>query len=368
MDCKILFLCTKEDITRERKGLVRCLKDRCRIKLMDQYRSSGKSFRSYIEKNNNFHLAIYTDISRAYLPEGVEKLPFPTACFQIDAYASPVNRAKMSRLFDLVLPFHPSYTSLYEAYHPEVRAFPHAIPRNVYQAEYSTTEYDVSTIGRLDGPDYAYRRSAVDTLRSMDVRTNNMAEYHPYAKMVEVYGKSKITINVSRGDHLSLAHLSCIEILGAGTLLLTTCDPSRQEPHELEALGFEEGRHFVTFGSIADMKQKISYYLQRDNERREIAERAREETLENHTYQNRASQLLKWIDQGIQRRAPAREMSKDEVASIYVDYFSKRGHIDKTLHHLGRQREAGGARWPLLKSMGKATKATVRGWQRALLS
>jgi len=59
-------------------------------------------------------------------------------------------------------------------------------------------------------------------------------------------------------------------------------------------------------------------------------------------------------------------MSKGEAAGIYVDYLSKRGQIDETLTHFRRQRRDGGG--SLIRSLGKAAKVTVRGWQHALFS
>jgi hypothetical protein len=364
----ILLLCTNDNIKRERYGLVESLVKRSNVVTLDRYRNTIDSIKEYIEKNKGFDLILYPDIDRAYLPEGINELKVPTACMQIDAYSEPKIRARMSCFFDLTLLFHPFFMDTYERYHPNVKIFPHAIPQSAYQKEYSSTRYDVSMIGRLDGADYSYRRSAADDLRSMDIKTNNMEEYYPYEDMVEVYGKSKISVNVSRGNYLDLAHLSCIEILGSGTLLLTTYNPDKHEGHELEALGFEEGLHFATFKNTEDMRQKISYYLNHEDERRAMAQRAREKTLKAHTYAQRADQLLQSLNKGISRQAPARSMPGEEVASIYVDYFSKRGKIDKTLHHLRRQREAGSAQWSLLRSMGQAAKATVRGWQHALTS
>lgn len=275
----------------------------------------------------------------------------------------------MSRLFDLPLVFHPSYVSAYEEVgHPGVRAFPHAIPSEKYSTTTEDKQYDVSTVGRLDGPDYAYRRAAVDRLRALDVTTNDMEHYYPYDEMVDTYARSRITVNVGRGDHLHEAHLSCLEIMGAGTLLLTTREPDTDRPHELEALGFSEGEHFATFGTLDELQRKVQYYLEHQAERMSMATRARDHTLREHTYDRRAEKLLKWIEEGIPPQAPARSMKEGDVASIYVDYFSKRGEINESLRHLRRQRKAGSSSSSLLRSVGKTAKATIRGWQRALLS
>jgi spore maturation protein CgeB len=314
-------------------------------------------------------LVLHPDIHRSYLPEGIEKLDCPTACFQIDAYSSSENRASVSRLFDLPLIFHPSCIPNYSAFgHSGVRSFPHAIPAEKYTSLADRKQYDVSSIGRLDGPDYTYRRSSVDRLKNLDVKTNDMERYYPYDEMIKTYAQSRITVNVGRGNHLGKAHLSCLEIMGAGTLLLTTRSSDTGRPHELETLGYTEDEHFATFANLDELERKIRYYLAHDEERITKANRARKHTLRKHTCNKRAETLLRWIEDGIPRQAPAREMDEDQVASIYVDYFSKRGHVDETLYHLRRQRKANGSGGRLLSSVGKAAKATVRGWQRALTS
>jgi len=265
--------------------------------------------------------------------------------------------------------FHPLHKQKYEIDgHFGVKNFPHAINKKYFERGSNIFEYEVSSVGRLDGPDYEYRRQAVNLLKKMDITTNDMGRYHPYEEMVDTYSKSRVTVNVSRGEHLQEAHLSCLEIMGAGTLLLTTRDPNEDQPHELELLGYEEDRHFATFESLDELQSKIQYYLAHEGERELMANRARDLTLSKHTYDQRAHTLMEWIEDGIPLQAPARTMPEDEVASIYVDYFSKRGHVDETLYHLRRQREADGSSGRLLSSIGKAAKATVRGWQRALTS
>uniref|UniRef100_UPI0020743BB8 glycosyltransferase n=1 Tax=Salinibacter ruber TaxID=146919 RepID=UPI0020743BB8 len=125
-------------------------------------------------------------------------------------------------------------------------------------------------------------------------------------------------------------------------------------------------KHFATFENLKDLRDKISFYLNNDTERKLMAERAREKTLEKHTYNQRAKRLLKWISDGIPHQAPARGMSEGEAAELYVDYLSRRGQIDETLTHFRRQRKNRGG--SLMRSLGKGVKVTVRGWQRALFS
>ncbi|NQT04138.1 MAG: glycosyltransferase [Planctomycetes bacterium] len=55
---------------------------------------------------------------------------------------------------------------------------------------------------------------------------------------------------------------------------------------------FENGKHLVLFDNIEDLKQKIRYYLKNPGERKEIAERGRQEVLANHTYRHRIERII----------------------------------------------------------------------------
>ncbi|MCS4194429.1 hypothetical protein GGP50_002655 [Salinibacter ruber] len=362
---EILFLSTADYVERERTGLVEALQSHATVTYLDRFRDHAVEAVEVVTDRPP-DLVLHPDTYRVYLPEGIEALDCPTACLHIDAYSGIQSRANMSRLFDLTMICHPNYVGEYSRRHSNVRAFPHAVPIEVYGRVNPREEHDVAMIGRLDGEDYKYRRRAVDMIEEMDVVSNDMDRYYPYEEMVKVYSNSKVTINVSRGEYLNEAHLSCLEIMGAGTLLLTTCDPKSKQVHELERLGFDEGRHFSTFEDLEDLRDKIDFYLDHDEERKAMAAKARERTLEEHTHDQRAKKLIEWIDDGIPLQAPARDMSGGEAAEIYVDYLSKRGQIDATLTHVRRQRRDGGG--SLIRSLGKAAKATVRGWQHALFS
>lgn len=58
---------------------------------------------------------------------------------------------------------------------------------------------------------------------------------------------------------------------------------------------FESGKEIATFGSAAELKDKIDYYLSHPEERREIARRGRERVLKSHTYLHRLKEMLSLI-------------------------------------------------------------------------
>jgi spore maturation protein CgeB len=58
---------------------------------------------------------------------------------------------------------------------------------------------------------------------------------------------------------------------------------------------FEPGKEVITFSDTRDLKEKIYYYLEHDEERQRIAENARARALREHTYQHRIKTMLSTI-------------------------------------------------------------------------
>lgn len=354
----ILFLCTQDYLSRERRGLVEALEHYAEVRCLNRFQSSISKLKA--TENLDVDLILHPDIHRSYLPEGLTSLDCPTACLHIDTYSASSNRARMSLLFDWTLVCHPGYPERFEERgHPEVALFPHAVRKNFYDTPLPDKTVDVAMVGRVDGKDYSYRRACMRQVQELGVSTNDVEKYYNYAQMADLYRKAKIGLNISRDSHLEDANLRCFEVMAGGALLLTPT------PTELTELNLEENKHFITFTSKDDLVEKVTYYLKNNREREEIAENGREEALRRFTYDTWAERIVDRIQKGIPLQAPARSMSTGDVESIYVDYFSKRGKVDQTLHHLRKQRIAGTSASRFVKSVGQAAKATFREWQRA---
>lgn len=358
---KIIFLCTKNDLQRTRGWFFEALGEYADVHCLTESYPSAQEIDNFTGGSSPA-LVFYPDVYRSYLPSGIEKIDAPTACLHIDTYNAPKSRFYTSLLFDVAIVCHPGYSQNFqERGHPEVLTFPLAVRKKFYDDPVPEKSLDVAMVGRLHGHQYAYRRSCVAAVRR-SYEMNDVEKKYDYSQLSELYRSARIGLNVSRDDHLQDANLRCFEVMAGGALLLTPI------PSELCDLGLEEGEHFVGFQSEEELLDSISYYLQHDAEREEIARRGRDVTLSRFTYDRWAERLIDRIQEGIPRQAPARRMTRSESASIYVDFFSKRGKLDEALNHLKRQRQEGGIDKLLLESAWKGAKATIRRWQRALFA
>lgn len=86
------------------------------------------------------------------------------------------------------------------------------------------------------------------------------------------------------------------DFLNPRTFELASCGAFQLvDQRSLLTEAFEPGREVVTFGSTAELKSLIDYYLAHPDERRAIAERGRERALREHTYEHRLREMLSII-------------------------------------------------------------------------
>ncbi len=118
----------------------------------------------------------------------------------------------------------------------------------------------------------------------------------PVAEKIQaVYRKSKMAIYYDSlydvpGTGITLRPF---EITAAGAMMLGQV--SRAEFPEL----FEYGKEVVTFENPGDLKAKIAYYLDHEDERRAIARAGFERTRNGHTYYDRVGRMLNIVSGAI---------------------------------------------------------------------
>jgi hypothetical protein len=319
----IVFLCNETQLSREWLGYYRAFGRRGPVLCWGpgvQGRFGWRPNRSAEELLSACaeapRLVLHPDGSN-FLPRQLEKIGIPTACFQIDTHAYLHRRLLWAMLFDYVFAFQPGYESRF-AQAGHLRAFlqPHAVELEPFLRHSAHPRvYDVGWVGQVRGPLYTRRQRTIPDL-ARSFRMNDWQRSYSYEEMAEVYGRSKIGLNISRDDYPEAANLRVFEIMAAGALLITS------SPSELEKLGFQSGTHFVGYNKESGFYDCVRYYLEYDAERKLIAAAGRELVLKEHTYDRRVEEILRILekDRG-QLFAPARSWPEERVRQVYLDYY-----------------------------------------------
>jgi len=109
--------------------------------------------------------------------------------------------------------------------------------------------------------------------------------------MCEIYAAAKIVLNPLREQNRGAHNMRTFEVPAAGAFMLAT----RSADHE-ELLG--EGGGVACFGDAAELREKVAYYVEREAERRAIAQQGYEIiTRGEHTYRDRMLTLLETIQE-----------------------------------------------------------------------
>jgi len=109
-------------------------------------------------------------------------------------------------------------------------------------------------------------------------------------ELVGLYNKTKIALNISQWDtaNLSGLNLRIFDIPACGAFLLTDYSDALAEY-------FKPGEEIETFKDVAELKDKLSYYLKNDDERERIALNGYKRTLSLETYKSKMADLLNKI-------------------------------------------------------------------------
>lgn len=105
-------------------------------------------------------------------------------------------------------------------------------------------------------------------------------------KMPRVFHRSKVNLNITLRSILSGVSLRVIDILAAGGFLITNYQAEIAEY-------FEDGVDLVMAYTPEDMIQKVAYYLQHEDERREIALNGQKKVFAEFAYTKLLEEILK---------------------------------------------------------------------------
>jgi len=145
-------------------------------------------------------------------------------------------------------------------------------------------DYDLGVWGT-----YWSKLTATSPLKSkaVDIKMN-------FDQWVKIFNASKINIVIHYQDGKLPCHQASpklFEAMACGCFVL--CD--RQKDAEIL---FKDKQHLVFFDDERDLREKISYYLNHDQERMRIAQEGYQEVSTKHTYQDRIKQILEILHKG----------------------------------------------------------------------
>jgi hypothetical protein len=244
-----------------------------------------------------------------------------------------------------------------KAGHPKVFVLPHAVDADLYSMETrGDRPLDLGWIGGFGYAHYDNRRRIIGGLAER-FKTNDIARRYSKEETAEIYRRSKIVVNVSRGDFPQEANMRCYEAMAGGALLITGM------PTELTEWDFREGEHFVGWRSEAEIPELVSHYLVQGQKRATIARAGQELTLSKFTFQKCRDKMA-----GVFREhsneffAPARNWPDADVRLVYLEYYYRYQQLAAALEEFKALGQLG-AYWKgfpmILKTLRQRAKALV---------
>ncbi len=176
-------------------------------------------------------------------------------------------------------------------------------PAMFYCIPECTKDIDVSFIGAPYGKRLDYIRFLITNGVDVQVYGNGwerFADIKPYwhgflshAEMIQIINRSKINLNflwTSADREKCTIKGRTLEISACGAFQLSNFTD------EFSNYGFCDTENIAVFCDKADMLAKVRYYLSHDEEREDIARRAYEHVLRNHTWSQRFQEIFAKLD------------------------------------------------------------------------
>lgn len=196
---------------------------------------------------------------------------------------------------------------------------------------------DLCFVGNWRGSYHPEWRHRYDLVRHLQMRYHRRCGFYPVKASQQIRGTRLnhlyATVRIVVGDSCLVGDATRYfsdripETLGRGGFLL------HPYVEGIEHL-FTDGKHlrFFPAGDFDELDRLVSYYLEHDDERRQIAEEGRRHVLEHHTYVHRMDALLTAMQpQPATWAGEIRDESPDAITlnEIYgEDVYRARGHIE----------------------------------------
>lgn len=110
-------------------------------------------------------------------------------------------------------------------------------------------------------------------------------EFVAHEEKAKAFLAAKIVLNTIHLSEINGVNVRTFEIAAAGAFQLATHKPDVKDL-------FLEGEEIITFNSIEDLKEKVKFYIDKEDLRNEIAQKARIRVLAEHTYEKRLKKII----------------------------------------------------------------------------
>lgn len=167
-------------------------------------------------------------------------------------------------------------------YPPGTIFLPHAFDDEIHRPHPEAQEFDIVMIGSINHL-YAERQRLVQVLRGHFSVLEEQSDFgEPYAKALS---RGKLIFNRSLGE--KNIPMRFFEGMAIGCLVENYND--NLDPY---ATAYE---HYIPYTTDEELVKNVAYYLKNEDKRLEMANKAREHALNNHTYKHRVQTMLEYL-------------------------------------------------------------------------
>jgi hypothetical protein len=231
-------------------------------------------------------------------------------------------RSSWSRLFDIAVICGAADTG-YDGRSYRVLVQPYGAQLDWFTEETCMRDLQIAWAGSVAGKIYSKRRRLLPQLAA-HYRMNDWRQNFPEDRVAPLYRRAQVVVNIQRDDCPRAYNLRCFEAFAAGALLFV------EKASRLDAAGFCEGVHYVSYASDAELFAKLDHYLGDESARCSIAQAAQEFTRQQHTYDHRVAELFEAVEEvGQEKLLRASQLSAAEKDFLYCHYFSKRLDMER---------------------------------------
>src|SRR3989344_2216679 len=179
--------------------------------------------------------------------------------------------------------------------HAQYLPFSAEIDQETIFPDFNQRKYPVSFIGSFMPIRYTQRETILTQVKDLGLNIwgnkawldTGLKDYYrgrpSDQEMLDIYRQSKIVVNIDlmQGVQGTGVNLRPFEVTSCGAMLVNHDD--RKDIFNL----FEDGKEFISFKGLEDIRQKVEYYLGHEDELKIIAQAGFERTKNNHTYVQR---------------------------------------------------------------------------------